>query len=88
MDHSTSASPGWNACHANHNARSLAAVVDDLQAARELTLTRLAALQPADLGRCSRHPRLDQPMRVVDLLYFCAEHDDHHLARIRELIGA
>ncbi len=24
-------------------------------------------------------------MRLVDLLYFVAEHDDHHLARIWEL---
>jgi len=26
------------------------------------------------------------PMRLVDHLYFVAEHDDHHLARIWELI--
>jgi hypothetical protein len=32
------------------------------------------------------HPRLNQPMRVVDLLFFVAEHDDYHLARISELI--
>jgi hypothetical protein len=28
------------------------------------------------------------PMRLVDHLYFAAEHDDHHLARIWELISA
>lgn len=27
-----------------------------------------------------------QPMRLVDHLYFVAEHDDHHLAKIWELI--
>jgi hypothetical protein len=31
------------------------------------------------------HPRLRQPMRFVDHLYFVAEHDDHHLATISEL---
>jgi hypothetical protein len=34
------------------------------------------------------HPRLKQPMRLVDHLYFAAEHDDHHLARIWELFHA
>jgi hypothetical protein len=27
-------------------------------------------------------------MRVLDLAFFIAEHDDHHLARISELIRA
>jgi hypothetical protein len=27
-------------------------------------------------------------MRVIDLAFFAAEHDDHHLARITELIRA
>jgi hypothetical protein len=26
-------------------------------------------------------------MRLVDHLFFVAEHDDHHLARIAELVG-
>ena len=33
------------------------------------------------------HPRLDRPMRVIDLAIFAAEHDDHHLARITELLA-
>jgi hypothetical protein len=32
------------------------------------------------------HPRLKQPMGLLDHLYFVAEHDDHHLARIWELV--
>jgi hypothetical protein len=27
-------------------------------------------------------------MRLVDLAYFVAEHDDHHLVKIRELKGS
>jgi len=34
------------------------------------------------------HPRLKQPMRLVDHLFFVAEHDDHHMARIWEMIRA
>jgi hypothetical protein len=37
-------------------------------------------------ARTIPHPRLKTPMRLVDHLYFAAEHDDHHLARIWELV--
>lgn len=33
----------------------------------------------------SHHPRLNQPMRLIDLAFFIAEHDDHHLACITDL---
>jgi len=39
-------------------------------------------------ARTIPHPRLKTPMRLVDHLYFVAEHDDHHLARIWELVNA
>jgi hypothetical protein len=39
-------------------------------------------------GRTMLHPRLKQTMRLVDHLYFVAEHDDHHLAHILELVGS
>ena len=32
------------------------------------------------LRHTARHPRLDQPMTIVDLCLFVAEHDGHHLA--------
>jgi hypothetical protein len=32
------------------------------------------------------HPRLKIQMRLLDHLYFMAEHDDHHLAHIWDLI--
>ena len=31
------------------------------------------------------HPRLKQDMRLCDMLYFHAEHDDHHLEKIRQI---
>lgn len=39
----------------------------------------------ADLEPTGLHPRLKTPMRMIDLANFVAEHDDHHLASIREL---
>ncbi len=47
-------------------------------------LARLRSL-PDRLDRVALHPRLQQPVSVVDLGFFVAEHDDHHLATIAAL---
>jgi uncharacterized damage-inducible protein DinB len=72
---------------ANHNARRLTEILAEFHAARVRLLSRLEQLQPGRFGRSLLHPRLKQPMRLVDHLYFVAEHDDHHLARIWEMIN-
>ncbi len=73
---------------AKHNT----AVLNDLLARfRELRMTmvlRFEALDDEQQLLHARHPRLDQPMRPVDLALFVAEHDDHHLANIRQAIRA
>jgi uncharacterized damage-inducible protein DinB len=71
---------------ANHNARPLQQVLTGFRAARERLLQRVDALDASLLPRAIPHPRLKTPMRLVDHLYFVAEHDDHHLARIWELV--
>jgi uncharacterized damage-inducible protein DinB len=71
---------------ANHNARLLTEILADFRAARMRLVDRLAQLDPSLYSRTMLHPRLQQPMRLVDHLYFVAEHDDHHLAKIWELI--
>ncbi|MHC4100033.1 MAG: DinB family protein [Planctomycetota bacterium] len=71
---------------ADHNARPIASVLSDLRACREALVARLEALPPSDFAREALHPRLNKPMRVVDMMLFQAEHDDYHFARIRELI--
>jgi len=38
--------------------------------------------------RSTLHPRLRQPMRMVDLAYFLSDHDDYHLARTGQLMRA
>jgi uncharacterized damage-inducible protein DinB len=71
---------------AKHNEREISAVLTGFHDERTALLRRLDALDPAAYGRVSRHPRLGTEMRLCDLLYFVAEHDDHHLASITELL--
>jgi uncharacterized damage-inducible protein DinB len=70
---------------ANHNARALEEILAGFRAARAALLRRVGELDVAMFTRAIPHPRLKTPMRLVDHLYFVAEHDDHHLARIWEL---
>jgi hypothetical protein len=72
---------------ANHNARDIAEILAEFRAARRRLLGRVGALPSNAFARSMLHPRLKQPMRLVDHMFFAAEHDDHHLAVIWELIG-
>jgi uncharacterized damage-inducible protein DinB len=72
---------------ANHNAHPLESILADFRKARLRLVDRAADFQPDLFARSMLHPRLKQPMRLVDHLYFVAEHDDHHLAKICELIN-
>lgn len=69
---------------ARHNDRALAEILAAFRTARQQFVSRLDGLRPADFARVAQHPRLQIPMRLVDHVYFVAEHDDHHLARIWE----
>ena len=71
---------------ANHNARPLEQLLAEFRAARSTLLKRVDELDPPLFTRTLPHPRLNTPMRLLDHLYFVAEHDDHHLARIWELV--
>lgn len=71
---------------AGHNERPLEEILAEFRAARIATVARLEALSDQQLRRTATHPRLEQPMNVADLFLFVAEHDDHHLARITELV--
>ena len=46
-----------------------------------------AALTVDELEKSSEHPRLKVRMTPVDLALFDAEHDDHHLVRINEILA-
>jgi uncharacterized damage-inducible protein DinB len=72
---------------ANYNARLLERILAEFRIARAKLLKRVDELDDSLFTRAIPHPRLKMPMRLVDHLYFVAEHDDHHLARIWELIS-
>ena len=71
---------------ANHNARDVKDIAAEFRAARSRLLESVGALPAEAFARTMLHPRIQAPMRLVDHLYFAAEHDDHHLAVIWELI--
>jgi uncharacterized damage-inducible protein DinB len=73
---------------ANHNARQLEPILTKFRTARKKLLLRVDELDSSLFARAIPHPRLKIPMRLVDHLYFVAEHDDHHLAQIWELVNA
>jgi uncharacterized damage-inducible protein DinB len=68
-----------------HNERPLAELLRALRRERLAFVARLDAWDPELFALTSLHPRLQQPMRVLDMAFFTAEHDDHHLTRMTEL---
>jgi hypothetical protein len=71
---------------AHHNTRDIRQMVDDFEAGRTKFLSHLASLDDSVHSRISLHPRLKIMMKPVDMACFCAEHDDHHITTIRELL--
>ncbi len=61
-------------------------VVDYFKEARNNNLLRYSSLTPDELERSSLHPRLNLLMTPVDLAWFDAEHDDHHLVSMNEIL--
>jgi uncharacterized damage-inducible protein DinB len=71
---------------ANHNQISMTAILARFRSERLELVGKLDTLAPETFALVAHHPRLNVPMRLVDMLFFQAEHDDYHLARISELI--
>ena len=70
---------------ANHNDHDINDITTQFRAMRTALVDRLDALGGDDFARSAIHPRLNKPMRLVDLVEFTAQHDDYHLARIAQL---
>jgi len=70
---------------ANHNAKPIENILTAFRKERMAFVRRLAAYDEKFVQRTALHPRLKVTIRVIDLVFFIAEHDDHHLARISEL---
>ena len=72
----------WNA---QHNAKLPADILLAFRQSRRSLVRRFEALPEEIVERAAHHPRLNKPMRVIDLAVFVTEHDDYHLARISAL---
>jgi uncharacterized damage-inducible protein DinB len=71
---------------ADYNSLELADILRDFRASREEMVSFLEGVEPEYLSRTSLHPRLQKTITPVDLMFFIAEHDDHHLAFIDHLM--
>jgi uncharacterized damage-inducible protein DinB len=71
---------------ARHNEKTLEQLMLQFVAERQRLLETIYDFERGTLGLLSVHPRLQQPMRLIDSLYFVAEHDDHHIANISGLL--
>ncbi len=70
---------------AQHNKAEIGQLLSRFSLARSFFVHRMRAHSEQAESLVSVHPRLMQPMRLIDMAYFVAEHDDHHLARITEI---
>jgi len=71
---------------AGHNEKTLEQLLQQFTIERQKILETIYGFDKELLERTSIHPRLQQPMRLIDALYFVAEHDDHHIAAISNLL--
>lgn len=71
---------------ANHNLKSVKQLLEDFSRKRKQFIVHLEKLDDETQHFKSMHPRLQIMMRLVDMAYFTAEHDDHHLASMREIL--
>lgn len=70
---------------ADYNSRDVEELLSEFRACREALVARLEALSPESFSRSAFHRRLGVQMRLADMCFFHAEHDDHHLARMRAI---
>jgi hypothetical protein len=70
---------------ASHNDVAIQTILTNFRRERMITVDQLSNLDAEMFARVALHPRLNVNMRLIDMLYFQAEHDDYHLTRISEL---
>jgi uncharacterized damage-inducible protein DinB len=71
---------------AGHNEKTLEQLLEQFTIERQKMLENIYGFDAATLAKVSVHPRLNQPMRLIDCLYFVAEHDDHHISALSNLL--
>ena len=72
---------------ADHNKKNMGELLKQFSFERNKLIEKVQNVDEATALLTALHPRLQTPMRLIDSLFFVAEHDDHHLAKIRELLS-
>ena len=70
---------------AKYNEKTAGEICEEFRRERGMFVRKAGSLPKEYWSRTGTHPRLQQPMRLIDMCIFVAEHDDHHLVRITEL---
>jgi uncharacterized damage-inducible protein DinB len=71
---------------ADHNKTAINNLLEQFSSARNKLIDKVKDIDEDTASLTSVHPRLQTPMRLIDHLFFAAEHDDHHLTKIRSLL--
>jgi uncharacterized damage-inducible protein DinB len=71
---------------ANHNEGSIKEILFMFREFRNGIVRRIESYNEDFILRPALHPRLNKSMNVLGLMLFIAEHDDHHLALISQIL--
>ncbi len=69
----------------NFNLKDISLLLQLFKLERTATLSLLDGMNDI-VSNTSLHPRLHKPMRIIDHLYFVAEHDAHHMDIIKQML--
>jgi hypothetical protein len=72
----------------DYNPWPIEKVVNFFKQTRRANLDKYKTLSEEQVIKSSLHPRLKVQLTPVDLAWFDAEHDDHHLVKINEILQA
>lgn len=70
----------------DYNPWPIEKVLEFFKTTRLSNLKKYDKISASDLLKSSLHPRLKVQMTPVDLAWFDAEHDDHHLVKITNIL--
>jgi DinB superfamily len=71
---------------ARHRDKPVGEILLPMRTGRLALVSKLEQLTDKQVAQTMLHPRLQKQMRLVDWVWFIAEHDDHHLAHTRRCI--
>jgi uncharacterized damage-inducible protein DinB len=71
---------------ADHNTKKIDELMKLFSSERSKLIEKVRDIDEVAASATALHPRLQTPMRLIDHLFFIAEHDDHHLTKIAELL--